>query len=220
MGWAFLCAPERRSTETFTAYHRLIHATVKQPADDFQLVRSCQAGDEAAFAELVRRYQRQVANIIYLTLGDRSEIEDLTQEAFIRVYRAIDKFAFDSTFYSWLYRIVVNLCIDELRRRKIKRTLSLDFFSEDRLEREEHSITQRSGVDEVLEQEKRATILSALDRLTPEYKTVIILREYNDLSYAEIANILQISPQAVKSRIFRARSELRKLLKDYFKERV
>ncbi len=193
---------------------------MKQPADDFQLVRSCQAGDEAAFTELVRRYQRQVANIIYLTLGDRSEIEDLTQEAFIRVYRAIDKFAFDSTFYSWLYRIVVNLCIDELRRRKIKRTLSLDFFSEDRLEREEHSITQSSGADEVLEQEKRATILSALDRLRPEYKTVIILREYNDLSYAEIANILQISPQAVKSRIFRARSELRKLLKDYFKERV
>lgn len=193
---------------------------MKQPADDFQLIRSFQAGDEASFAELVRRYQRQVANIIYLTLGDRSEIEDLTQEAFIRVYRSLERFAFDSSFYSWLYRIVVNLCIDELRRRKIKRTLSLDFFSESRLEREESSVTQRSGAEEVLDQEKRATILTALDKLSPDYKMVIILREYNDLSYAEIATILKISPQAVKSRIFRARSELRKLLQDYFKERL
>lgn len=193
---------------------------MKQPADDFQLIRSFQSGDETAFEELIRRYQRQVANIIYLTLGDRSEIEDLTQEAFIRVYRSLDKFAFDSSFYSWLYRIVVNLCIDELRRRKIKRTLSLDFLSENRLEREESRIPQKSGADDVLDKEKRETILSALDKLTPEYKTVMILREYNDLSYAEIANILKISPQAVKSRIFRARSELRKLLKDYFEERL
>ncbi|HXG39011.1 MAG TPA: sigma-70 family RNA polymerase sigma factor [Bacteroidota bacterium] len=193
---------------------------MKQPADDFQLIRSFQAGDETAFEELVRRYQRQVANIIYLTLGDRSQIEDLTQETFIRVYRSLDKFAFDSSFYSWLYRIAVNLCIDEMRRRKIKRTLSLDFFSESRLEREETSVTQRSGADEVLDKEKRATILAALDKLSPEYKAVIVLREYNDLSYAEIAKILKISPQAVKSRIFRARSELRKLLQDYFQERL
>lgn len=193
---------------------------MKQPADDFQLIRSFQAGDETAFEELVRRYQRQVANIIYLTLGDRSQIEDLTQETFIRVYRSLDKFAFDSSFYSWLYRIAVNLCIDEIRRRKIKRTLSLDFFSESRLELEKTSVTQRSGADEVLDKEKRAMVLAALDKLTPEYKAVIVLREYSDLSYAEIAKILKISPQAVKSRIFRARSELRKLLQDYFQERL
>lgn len=201
-------------------YLRLTRATVKQPADDFQLIRSFRAGDETAFEELVRRYQRQVANIIYLTLGDRSQIEDLTQETFIRVFRSLDRFAFDSSFYSWLYRIAVNLCIDEMRRRKIKRTLSLDFFSESRLEREETSITQKSGADEVLDKEKRAMVLAALDKLTPEYKAVIVLREYSDLSYAEIAKILKISPQAVKSRIFRARSELRKLLQNYFQERL
>jgi RNA polymerase sigma-70 factor (ECF subfamily) len=194
---------------------------VRQQSDDFQLIRSFQAGNETSFEELVRRYQRQVANIIYLTLGDRSEIKDLTQEAFIRVYRSLDRFAFDSSFYSWLYRIVVNLCIDELRRRKIKRTLSLDFLSESRFERERSSFSQRTSADdELLAQEKQSIIREALNALPTDYKTVLILREYNDLSYADIAKILKISQQAVKSRIFRARSELRKLLKDYFGERL
>lgn len=194
---------------------------MRQQSDDFQLIRSFQAGNETSFEELVRRYQRQVANIIYLTLGDRSEIKDLTQEAFIRVYRSLDRFAFDSSFYSWLYRIVVNLCIDELRRRKIKRTLSLDFLSESRFERERSSFSQRTSADdELLAQEKQSIIREALNALPTDYKTVLILREYNDLSYADIAKILKISQQAVKSRIFRARSELRKLLKDYFGERL
>jgi RNA polymerase sigma-70 factor (ECF subfamily) len=194
---------------------------VRQQSDDFQLIRSFQAGNETSFEELVRRYQRQVANIIYLTLGDRSEIKDLTQEAFIRVYRSLDRFAFDSSFYSWLYRIVINLCIDELRRRKIKRTLSLDFLSESRFERERSSFSQRTSADdELLAQEKQSIIREALNALPTDYKTVLILREYNDLSYADIAKILKISQQAVKSRIFRARSELRKLLKDYFGERL
>lgn len=194
---------------------------MRQQSDDFQLIRSFQAGNETSFEELVRRYQRQVANIIYLTLGDRSEIKDLTQEAFIRVYRSLDRFAFDSSFYSWLYRIVINLCIDELRRRKIKRTLSLDFLSESRFERERSSFSQRTSADdELLAQEKQSIIREALNALPTDYKTVLILREYNDLSYADIAKILKISQQAVKSRIFRARSELRKLLKDYFGERL
>lgn len=193
---------------------------MKLVADDFKLIRAFQSGEEKAFEELVRRYQRQVANIIYMTLGDRSEIDDLAQEAFIRVYRSLDRFAFDSSFYSWLYRIVVNLCIDELRRRKIKRTFSLDLFSEHRLEREQGATTQRTGFDEVLGKEKRETIKLALEKLSADHRTVLVLREYNDLSYAEIAEVLKLKPQAVKSRLFRAREELRKLLKEYFKERV
>jgi RNA polymerase sigma-70 factor (ECF subfamily) len=193
---------------------------VKQVADDFQLIRAFQSGDEKAFEELVRRYQRLVANIIYLTLGDRSEIDDITQEAFLRVYRSLARFAFDSSFYSWLYRIVVNLCIDELRRRKIKRTFSLDLLSEHRLEKERAATNERTGFDEVLGKEKKETIRAALEQLSSEHKAVLVLREYNDLSYAEIASVLKISPQAVKSRIFRAREEIRKILKDYFKERL
>lgn len=188
--------------------------------DDLQLIRSFQAGDESAFEDLVRRYQRQVANIIYLTMGDRADIEDLSQEAFLRVYKSLNRFEFDSSFYSWLYRIVVNLCIDEFRRRKIRRTLSLDFFSEDRLEKEQKSADLNTGLDEVLGNEKKNVVRQALDKLSPDHKTALILREYSDLSYADIADVLKITPQAVKSRIFRARAELRELLKDYFKERL
>lgn len=206
--------------ETFRYPLRLTPATVKQVADDFQLIRAFHSGEEKAFEELVRRYQRLVANIIYLTLGDRSEIDDITQEAFLRVYRSLDRFAFDSSFYSWLYRIVVNLCIDELRRRKIKRTFSLDLLSEHRLEKERAATSHRTGFDEVLGKEKKETVRAALEQLSSEHKAVLVLREYNDLSYAEIATVLKISPQAVKSRIFRAREEIRKILKDYFKERL
>ncbi len=222
MGWALPFSRnsgKRLAGETFTYHIRPTRATVKQAADDFQLIRSFQAGDEKAFEELVRRYQRQVANLIYLTLGDRSEVEDLTQEAFLRVYRSLERFEFDSSFYSWLYRIVVNLCIDELRRRKIKRTFSLDFFTENRLEREP-ATTTKNGFDELLGREKREMILTALNGISHEHRTILVLREYHDLSYREIAEILKITPQAVKSRIFRARAELRELLKGYFKERV
>ena len=191
-----------------------------QTAEDFRLIKAFKAGDRNAFEDLVRRYQRQVANIIYLTLGGREEIQDITQEVFIRVYRSIDKFEFDASFFSWIYRITVNLCIDELRRKKIKRALSLDFLTEGTLEKEKKSKEQRLASDGMLNDEKREIVLGALQKISQEHRQVIILREYEELSYAEIAAYLGISIQAVKSRIFRAREDLRGLLKDYFEERT
>ena len=183
-------------------------------------MKAFKAGDRNAFEELVRRYQRQVANIIYLTLGSREEVQDIAQEVFIRVYRSIDKFEFDASFFSWIYRITVNLCIDELRRKRIKRALSLDFLTEGTLQKEQKSKEQVLASDGVLNDEKREIILAALQRISQEHRQVIILREYEELSYAEIASYLGISIQAVKSRIFRAREDLRNLLKDYFEERT
>ena len=191
-----------------------------QTSEDFRLVNAFKAGDHQAFEDLVRRYQRQVANIIYLTLGNREEVQDIAQEVFIRVYRSIDKFEFDASFFSWIYRITVNLCIDELRRKKIKRALSLDFLTEGALEKEKKSKEQVLASDGVLNDEKREIVLGALQRISQEHRQVIILREYEELSYAEIAAYLGISIQAVKSRIFRAREELRTLLEDYFEERT
>ncbi len=191
-----------------------------QTNEDFRLVQAFKVGDRKAFEELVRRYQRQVANIVYLTLGSREEVQDITQEVFIRVYRSIDKFEFDASFFSWIYRITVNLCIDEIRRKKIKRTLSLDFLTEGALETEKKSKDVVLASDGVLSDEKREIILDALQRISEEHRQVIILREYEELSYAEIASYLGISIQAVKSRIFRAREDLRQLLKDYFVERT
>ncbi|MBI3579616.1 MAG: sigma-70 family RNA polymerase sigma factor [Ignavibacteriales bacterium] len=193
---------------------------VKQTVDDYQLVEAFRGGDEKAFEELVRRYQRQVANIIYLTLGNRDEVEDLSQEVFIRVYRSLAKYERDASLYSWIYRIAVNLCIDEIRRKKIKRTLSLEFFSEGKLEEERKNKSLASAADGVLGKEKNQVVRDALQKLSPVHRTVLVLREYEDLTYEQIAKTLHISTQAVKSRIFRAREELRELLKDYFKERL
>jgi len=194
---------------------------VKQSPDDFTLVRAFQAGDEKAFEELIRRYQRQVANIIYLTLGGREVVEDLSQEVFIRAYRSLAKFEFDASFYSWLYRIAVNLCIDEIRRRKIKRVFSLHSFSEEQVEEKQQlSGKIQTPSDSLLESERKDVISRALRKLRPSHRSVLILREYEDLTYDEIAKTLRISLQAVKSRIFRAREEMRTLLKEYFRERI
>ncbi|MEX0736415.1 MAG: sigma-70 family RNA polymerase sigma factor [Bacteroidota bacterium] len=193
---------------------------MKHPNDDFQLVEAFRKGDEKAFEELIRRYQHQVANLIYLTLGNREEVDDLTQEVFIRVYRSLHRFEHSASVFSWIYRITMNLCIDEIRRRKIKRTLSLEFFTDHTLERERQSKETSNAEDDLLLKEKKRMVSNALQRLSPLHRQIILLREYEDLTYEEIATTLRISKQAVKSRIFRAREELRTLLKDYFKERT
>ena len=193
---------------------------MEQQRDDFKLVEAFRKGDEKAFEEIVRRYQRQVANIIYLTLGNREEVDDLSQEVFVRVFRSLNRFEFDSSLYSWIYRIAVNLCIDEIRKKRIRKLIPLDFLTEKKLEGEKRSKETSTGSDELLLKEKKEVIRGALDRLSPVHRTVILLREYQDLTYGEIASTLRISPQAVKSRLFRAREELREMLKDYFQERT
>jgi RNA polymerase sigma-70 factor (ECF subfamily) len=193
---------------------------VEPQRDDFKLIEAFRKGDDKAFEEIVRRYQRQVANIIYLTLGNREEVDDLSQEVFVRVFRSLDRFEFDSSLYSWIYRIAVNLCIDEIRKKRIRKLIPLDFLTEKKLEGEKRSKETSTSSDELLQKEKKEIIRGALDKLSPLHRTVILLREYQDLSYGEIAKTLRISPQAVKSRIFRAREELREMLKDYFRERT
>jgi len=188
-------------------------------SDDQSLVRAFQEGDEKAFEEIVRRYQRQVANIVYLTMGGRAEVEDLTQEVFLRVYRSIGRVNVEQSLFSWIYRIALNLCIDELRKRKVKRILALETAEE----ASDHSpmLRETAGAsDDLMSQEKKDQILSALRKLTPAHRTALVLREYEDMSYKEIANALHITEQAVKSRIFRAREELKDLLKAYFRERL
>jgi RNA polymerase sigma-70 factor (ECF subfamily) len=193
---------------------------VKQQNDDLQLIERFRSGDDRAFEELVRRYQRQVANVIYLTMGSREEVDDLTQEVFMRVHRSLSRFERGASVFSWIYRIAINLCIDEIRRRKIRKTMSLEFFTDHRLERERQSKARPSADEQTLKEEKNQMIRDALQKLSTVHRQVIILREYEEMSYDEIAKTLRISTQAVKSRLFRARDELRNLLKDYFKERT
>lgn len=188
--------------------------------DDYTLVRDAQGGSHKAFETLVHKYQRQIANLIYLSMGNRDEVEDLSQEVFVRAYRSLPRFKFDASFFSWIYRIALNLCIDEIRKKKIRRVLSLDFLTEDAIEnqRQDHSPSLTS--EGTLYDERKEIIRDALQQLSMEYRQIILLREYEDLTYEDIAKTLGISMQAVKSRLFRARAELKELLKDYFKEMV
>jgi RNA polymerase sigma-70 factor (ECF subfamily) len=188
--------------------------------DDFTLIRAIQAGDHQAFESLVRRYQRQVANLIYTTMGNRNDVEDIAQEVFLRVYRSLPRYKYGESFFSWIYRITMNFCIDEIRKRKIRKIISLDFLTEDSLERSRKSKEQAIPSDSILIEEKQQVVLSALQRLTPEHREILVLREYENYSYNEIAEALDLTLEAVKSRIFRARTEMRNLLSNYFKERV
>lgn len=187
--------------------------------DDRSLAIAFRNGDEKAFEEIVQRYQRQVASILYLTLGSRKDVEDLTQDVFVRVYNSLRRVNVESTLFSWIYRVAVNIAIDEVRKRKIRRVVSLDFLMEPGSSDFQPEDPAKAS-DRVLATEKQETVLAALRRLSPSHRVVIVLREYEDLSYREIAETLGISEQAVKSRIFRAREELQKLLKDYFRERT
>lgn len=190
---------------------------MEKPADDLELVRAFQGGDDTAFDELVRRYRNAVATFIVATLGHRSEIEDLSQEVFVRVHQALPRFRPDGSFPSWLYRITINLCRDEIRKKRLRRFLSLDAMEvTDHLMRDSSAHTDASTI----QNEQRDVILAALRKIDGKYRTALVLREYEDLSYAEIAGILGITQGAVKSRIFRARDQLRELLKGYFKERT
>ncbi|MBN1397315.1 MAG: sigma-70 family RNA polymerase sigma factor [Bacteroidetes bacterium] len=193
--------------------------TDKIVTDDYKLIRSIQAGDHQAFELLVRRYQRQIANLVYLTIGNSDDVEDITQEVFIRVYRSLPKFKFDASFFSWLYRITMNLCIDEIRKKKIRRVFSLDYLTEDTLEKNRKDKEHSTAFDDLMKEEKQKVVQSALQQLKPEHREILVLREYQDLSYDEIAETLGLRLEAVKSRIFRARKEMKNLLNEYFKER-
>lgn len=184
--------------------------------DDFDLIRRFQSGEELVFDTLVRKYQRQVANIIYLTLGNRDGLDDLAQDVFIRVYRSLPRFKFDAAFFSWLYRITVNICIDEARKRKVRRALSLDFLAESDGVHSRDFHSSNGPEDLLLKEERRHFVLQAMQRLPMVHRQILILREYEELSYQEVAETLGITVQAVKSRIYRAREDLKRILQPIY----
>ncbi len=180
--------------------------------DESEIIRKARDGDEKAFEFIVKKYQNRVANLIFKIIGDSSVVEDLTQEVFLRVIESLREYKFGSALYTWIYRITVNICIDEIRKRQRSRAYSLS----DVLSQNPRAEPSYSPVEKVVEQrELRELIEKAISKLPVEYKTVIVLREFEDLPYEEIAKILKISIGTVKSRIFRARKLLAEHLKEY-----
>jgi len=178
-----------------------------------RLVERCQRGHADAFRELVDRYQARIFNMAYRMLHNREEAEDITQEAFLNVFRAIDSFKGDR-FSPWIYKIASNLCLDHLRRRRLP-TVSLDApvnadmdvareIADNTSLPEEEALSEALGID----------IQRAIDSLPERYRVVTVLRHIEDLSYEEIAEVLGIPLGTVKTRLFRAREMLRERLSD------
>ena len=186
-------------------------------ASDQQIVAWAQDGAEAAFRELVRRYQRPVFSLIYRMVRDREAAEDLAQETFIKVLNAIDTYRPEHKFSSWIFKIANNAAIDHLRRREPD-VLSLegapDAVSIERQEATALQVSDRgeSPLDELEARELGSHIEGAIARLRPEYRACILLRHVEGRAYEEIATILGLPLGTVKTYIHRARAELRDIL--------
>ena len=181
--------------------------------EDFPLIKQSQGGDQQAFRRLVEKYQNQVFRAAYALMGNREDADDIAQEVFIRAYRALPGFQFRSKVYTWLYRITVNCCLDEAERRNRLSWISLEQILERGMDLDELlGRAARSPEDALSDVELEAAIQEMLRTLSPEYRTIIVLREMEVLAYEEIAQVLDCSMGTVKSRLFRARSELRKRL--------
>lgn len=181
---------------------------------DEQLVKKSLQGDMAAFEELVLKYQNKVYALAYRYMGNEEDAYDMTQETFLKAFRSLRTFKGDSSFGTWLYRVATNVCLDELRRRKRKIIpLSLDepLATEDGDEMEKDIVDPSPGADIIYERREFSEyIYTLLNQMKPEHKMIIVLRDMMDLSYEEIAQVLNCSVGTVKSRLSRARNILRK----------
>ncbi|WP_422133535.1 RNA polymerase sigma factor RpoE [Endozoicomonas sp. ALD040] len=184
---------------------------VEQPQADKQLVERVQKGDKAAFDMLVLKYQHRVLGLVGSYITDYQEVQDVAQETFIKAYRAIDKFRGDSSFYTWLYRIAVNTAKNHLvsRGRKIPES-EIDVHDADFLD----TTTSLRMVDtperNLYRDEIERVIHDVIRRLPDELRTAVVLREFDGLSYDEIANVMDCPVGTVRSRIFRAREAIDK----------
>jgi RNA polymerase sigma-70 factor, ECF subfamily len=178
-------------------------------SSDWELVQKCQAGEIGAFQELVSRYHQKIYVVIVGLLRNREDALDVAQETFFRAYRKIKSFQGGSSFYTWLYRIAVNMAIDSQRRQKRN---PLDFRETmDGLFEEQNEVA-RDPFSDVHDRELREKLVSAINDLTPEHKAVIILRTVEGLSYKDIGEILGCSEGTVMSRLHYARKKLQEKL--------
>ncbi|NLO20716.1 MAG: sigma-70 family RNA polymerase sigma factor [Syntrophomonadaceae bacterium] len=181
-----------------------------------QLVKKSLQGDLQAFEELVLGYQSKVYALTYRYMGNEEDAYDMFQETFIKAYRSLPSFKGKSSFGTWIYRIASNVCLDEFRRQKRRiPTLSLDepaaTFNGNQVEME---IADTSYSADILYEQKELSlsIQEVLDQMKNEHKTAIILRDFMDLSYEEMAEVLDCSIGTVKSRLSRARNILKEML--------
>ncbi|HZA14391.1 MAG TPA: sigma-70 family RNA polymerase sigma factor [Myxococcaceae bacterium] len=190
-------------------------------ADDLTLVKRVQAGDQRAFRTLVERYQRKVYAIAYGMLKDREDAMDVAQEAFVKVYKYLDHFKGDSSFYTWLYRISVNICIDVIRKKGGARGEDVEFdeqIAHDTAQAQIGALGSRLGTNpqkSALRRELAEKIQEALEQIPEKHRAILLLREVEGMSYEDLARVLEIPKGTVMSRLFHARAKVQKILSEY-----
>ena len=188
------------------------------------LVRRCISGDAAAWEEIVQRYHRRIYNICYRFAGSGDDAQDLTQEVFIKMYRTLNSYDVDrGAFMTWVTTVTRNLLVDHFRKTKQERlTDSLDTTSSGHEDAMPHSeqIPDRgpSPDSRVQSREAKETVHQALQKLSPELREAVILRDLQDMDYREIATVLKVPEGTVKSRINRGRAELARLLQRTYRQ--
>ena len=176
------------------------------PTDE-DLVVAFQSGDIPAFDQLVRRWDRKIQGVIYRIVGNHDEARDLSQEAFLKAYRALGTFKQEARFSSWLYQIAINATRDRLRRRRRRTDLSLD----DVEERGESALRDAgpSALDLIESNDLSRVVAAAMAALPEEQREVVILKEYQGLTFPEIAETLDVPLSTVKTRLYRGLGQLR-----------
>jgi RNA polymerase sigma-70 factor (ECF subfamily) len=177
------------------------------PAEERELVLAARRGSEEAFRRLVERYHARLHETVLRIVKERADAEEVTQETFFRAWKNLKNFQFDSALYTWLYRIAVNAAVDLSKRRRRRGHLSID----DESSQVAASIRGNEPPPAAAPQRAEAIELvrAAIDALPEPFKAILILREYSDMSYEQLAEVLEIPKGTVESRLFRARMRLR-----------
>jgi RNA polymerase sigma-70 factor (ECF subfamily) len=183
--------------------------------DDHSLVQACRAGQTEAFGTLVARYQERLYPTVLRLIGSAEDAEDILQDTFVRAFEKLDQFQGDSSFYTWIYRIAVNLALSGYRRRRVRSLLRPKFdrravCREDELPDESPDADPTIPLERV---EREQLVEAALNKLGPEHRAVVVLKDFDGHRYEEISAILNVPVGTVRSRLHRARCELRERLR-------
>ena len=182
------------------------------PEQEKQVIQNILDGDSSAFAQIVDAHEKKVYNLALRTLQNPEDAQDITQEVFLKVYSELGSFRGESRLSVWLYRVTYNLCIDLLRKQKRRPAVSLAFEMEDGEEEMEFPDTRYAPETELERKELQSAVQDALAQLSEDHRRILLMREFADFSYAQIAQQLGIQEGTVKSRIARARERIAKYL--------
>jgi len=189
---------------------------------ELDLVKQCQAGDADAFDQLVGRYRTRVFGMIYNMVHNEQDAWDLAQDSFLKAWKSIGRFRGQSSFYTWIYRIVTNVTIDWLRKKQVKGsgTEFDDVIQLKDIDPASHTVPKAETLPHqgMERQEIRTRIDEAIAQLSPEHRAVILMKEVEDMQYHEIAEAVGCSIGTVMSRLFYARKKLQNLLRDLYED--